>query len=211
MRMVCVELMTAEGNLWSRHVRPLSKFWQLHVTGKVLSQKEHWPTVLASYRHPPALHTYTLLLYHRPSIMDSRGDQRPPRSIRPGQTNSFQPTSPAPAYPDSAPYSRPPLSSNESSKANVSFQNVEKGDRNDHLDPHRQRTLPSAYQPQFTDPEHSDQFDPSRVARKKSLVKPDREKIDQNHRQWYYRSHVAQLEEEGYTRVGVLPSSTPTC
>lgn len=140
--------------------------------------------------------------------MDSRGDQRPPRSTRPG---SSQPASPAPAYPDSAAYSRPPLSSNESSKANVSFQNVEKGDRNDHLDPRRQRSLPSAYHPQLTDPEYSDQFDPSRVARKKSLVKPDREKIDQNHRQWHYRSHVAQLEEEGNTRVGVLPSSTHTC
>ena len=143
--------------------------------------------------------------------MDYRGDQRPPRSIRPGQLNSVQPTSPTPAYPDSAAYSnpRPPLHAAESSKAVVSFQNVERGDRNDHLDPHRQRTLPSAYHPQLTDPEHSDQFDPSRVARKKSLVRPDREKIDQNHRQWHYRSHVAQLEEEGNTRVGVMPSSTP--
>ena len=162
-------------------------------------------------RHPPALLTYTSFLYYHPSLMDSRGDQRPPRSTRPGQANSSQPTSPAPAYPDSTPYSRPPLSANESSKANVSFQNVEKGDRNDHLDPHRQRTSHSAYHPQLTDPEYSDQFDPSRVARKKSLVKPDREKIDQNHRQWHYRSHVAQLEEEGNTRVGVLPSSTPSC
>lgn len=142
--------------------------------------------------------------------MDYRGDQRPPRSNRPGQRNSFQPASPTPAYPDSAAYSRPPLPPSESSKAIVSFQNVEKGDRTDHLDPHRQRTLPSAYHPQLTDPEHSDQFDPSRVARKKSLVRPDREKIDSNHRQWHYRSHVAQLEEEGNSRVGVLPSSTST-
>ena len=69
--------------------------------------------------------------------------------------------------------------------------------------------MPSAYVPQLSgaDPEHSDQFDPSRVARKKSLVRPDREKIDPGHRQWHYRSHVAQLEEEGNTRVGVLPSS----
>jgi chitin synthase len=177
--------------------------WQLHVT--VFLPKG---TLLESYCHPPALLTYTSFLYSHFSLMDSRGDQRPPRSTRPG---SSQPASPAPAYPDSAAYSRPPLSSNESSKANVSFQNVEKGDRNDHLDPHRQRTLASAYHPQLTDPEYSDQFDPSRVARKKSLVKPDREKIDQNHRQWHYRSHVAQLEEEGNTRVGVLPSSTHTC
>ena len=183
---------------------------RLHVTEFLPKRNidpQCWPVIviLPSYILIPCFFTL------RPSIMDSRGDQRPPRSTRPGQTNSFQPTSPAPAYPDSAAYSRPPLSSTESSKANVSFQNVEKGDRNDHLDPHRQRTLPSAYQPQLTDPEYSDQFDPSRVARKKSLVKPDREKIDQNHRQWHYRSHVAQLEEEGNTRVGVLPSSTPTC
>lgn len=57
------------------------------------------------------------------------------------------------------------------------------------------------------DPEHSDQFDPARVARKKSLVRPDREKIDPGHRQWHYRTHVAQLEEEGSGRVGVMPSS----
>jgi hypothetical protein len=150
-----------------------------------------------------------LSYYHSSSMMDSRGDQRPPRSTRPGQRNSLQPTSPAPVYPDSAAYSRPPLAATESSKGIVSFQNTEKGDRNDHLDPHRQRTLPSAYHPQLTDPEYSNQFDPARVARKKSLVRPDREKIDPNHRQWYYRSHVAQLEEEGNTRVGVLPSSTP--
>ena len=142
--------------------------------------------------------------------MDYKGDQRPPRSTRPGQRNSFQPTSPIPAYPDAVTHSRPPLQPAESSKAFVSFQSLEKGDRHDQLDPHRQHTLGSAYHPQRTDPEHSDQFDPSRVARKKSLVKPDREKIDPGHRQWHYRSHVAQLEEEGNTRVGVLPSSMPT-
>jgi hypothetical protein len=179
---------------------------QLHVTGFLSFPKGPCWTLTVNIVILPPLLTYTSFLYNHPSLMDSRGDQRPPRSTRPGQANSFQPASPAPAYPDSAPYSRPPLSSTESSKANVSFQNVEKGDRNDHLDPHRQRT---AYLPQLTDPEYSDQFDPSRVARKKSLVKPDREKIDQNHRQWHYRSHVAQLEEEGNTRVGVLPSSTP--
>ncbi|KAJ3504799.1 hypothetical protein NLJ89_g7748 [Agrocybe chaxingu] len=70
--------------------------------------------------------------------------------------------------------------------------------------------MPSAYQPHLTggDAEYTEQFDPSRVSRKKSLVRPDREKIDPGHRQWHYRSHVAQLEEEGNTRVGVMPSST---
>lgn len=44
----------------------------------------------------------------------------------------------------------------------------------------------------------------ARVGRKKSLVKPDREKIEPGHRQWYYRNHVAQMENEGR----VMPSST---
>lgn len=48
--------------------------------------------------------------------------------------------------------------------------------------------------------------DTSRVGRKKSLVRPDREKIEPGHRQWHYRSHVAAAEDEG-NRVGVMPSS----
>ena len=210
MRMVCVEFMRAEGNFDSRH---------LFGCFQVLAVARDWvPSQLAHCRATvvqfivilPSLLTYTSFFNYLPSLMDSRGDQRPPRSTRPGQANSFPTSPPAPAYPDSGSYSRPPLA-NQNSKGNVSFQNVEKGDRNDHVDPQRQRTLHSAYQPQFTDPEYSDQYDPSRVARKKSLVKPDREKIDENHRQWHYRSHVAQLEEEGNTRVGVLPSSRLTC
>lgn len=43
----------------------------------------------------------------------------------------------------------------------------------------------------------------ARVGRKKSLVRPDREKIEPGHRQWYYRNHVAQMEDEGR----VMPSS----
>ena len=137
--------------------------------------------------------------------MDNRGDQRPPRSARPVSHSR----SSVPSYPDQPPTTQPPLQHNESSKAGVSFQNVELGDRHSALDSHKQRGMPSAYVPQLSggDPEHSDQFDPSRVARKKSLVRPDREKIDPSHRQWHYRSHVAQLEEEGHGTVGVMPSS----
>ncbi|CEL54318.1 chitin synthase [Rhizoctonia solani AG-1 IB] len=41
------------------------------------------------------------------------------------------------------------------------------------------------------------------MRRKKSLVRPDREKIEPGHRQWHYRSHVA----DG-ARVDVMPSAT---
>jgi len=137
--------------------------------------------------------------------MDNRGDQRPPRSARPLSHSR----SPAPPYPDQSPTALSPFPHSESSKAGVSFKNVEQGDRQGALDSYKHPRMPSAYAPQLsaTDPEHSDQFDPSRVGRKKSLVRPDREKIDPGHRQWHYRSHVAQLEEEGHSRVGVMPSS----
>lgn len=51
--------------------------------------------------------------------------------------------------------------------------------------------------------------------RKKSLVRPDREKIEPGHRQWHYRHHAAQLEEEaeevgpdGIRRGAIGPSAT---
>lgn len=128
--------------------------------------------------------------------MDSRTDQRPPRAARPASR---------PASAAVADHNRTSLFPSDS-KTGVSFNNVEQGDRNASLDGHRQRHMPSAYQPHLNDPELSDQFDPTKFGRKKSLVRPDREKIDPGHRQWHYRSHVAQLEEEGRGRVGVMPS-----
>ncbi|KZW00470.1 hypothetical protein EXIGLDRAFT_639196 [Exidia glandulosa HHB12029] len=47
-----------------------------------------------------------------------------------------------------------------------------------------------------------------RVGRKKSLVRPDRERIDPGHRQWYYRNHAAQAESKGTGRFGLMPSTT---
>lgn len=134
--------------------------------------------------------------------------QRPPRAVRP---QSLQhPRSPAPPYSDPVAQNTPRSPPAHSDfRTNVSFQSTERGDRNSTLDAQRQRTLPSAYQPHLSyagDPENSDYVDPSRVGRKKSLVRPDREKIEPGHRQWHYRSHVAQLEQEGNTRVGVMPS-----
>jgi chitin synthase len=132
------------------------------------------------------------------SIMDNRNSQRPPRAARPSQHLSQ-----SPAVSDQQ---RPQFPPSDSSKSGISFRNVEQGDRQAALDSHRQRTMPSAYQPQFnTDMEHMDQLDPAKFGRKKSLVRPDREKIDPGHRQFHYRSHAAQLEE-GHGRVGVMPS-----
>ncbi|CAE6461764.1 unnamed protein product [Rhizoctonia solani] len=42
------------------------------------------------------------------------------------------------------------------------------------------------------------------MRRKKSLVRPDRERIEPGHRQWHYRTHVA----DGGSNVAVMPSAT---
>lgn len=141
--------------------------------------------------------------------MDYR-EQRPPRAIRPGHNPQYSQSQSPPQEQYSSPPERPQFLPNEGSRGNVSFQNIERGDRHGPLDTQRQRTSTSAYQNQLSpglDPEGGDPFDPSRVGRKKSLVRPDREKIEPGHRQWHYRTHVAQLEEEGPGRVGVMPSS----
>lgn len=115
-----------------------------------------------------------------------------------------QPTSPPPgAY-----YGQPPLSP-RSAQPNITFQNTERGDRRGTLDGTRQRTMPSAYQNQFSPPhpdaETGEFLEHGMVGRKKSLVRPDREKIEPGHRQWHYRTHVEQMADD--TRVGVQPSS----
>ncbi|CAD6886141.1 unnamed protein product [Tilletia controversa] len=50
----------------------------------------------------------------------------------------------------------------------------------------------------------------SDMRRKRSLVRPDRERMDPNHRQWYYRNHAAQmdtLDAQGGP-IGFAPSTT---
>ena len=45
--------------------------------------------------------------------------------------------------------------------------------------------------------------------RKKSLVRPERERIDPSHRQWHYRNHAAQMDMQyGRSKLGYMPSST---
>lgn len=137
--------------------------------------------------------------------MDYRGDLRPPRAARPPQQQTQQQETDQPFF-----SSRPAFPHTDGSKGNVSFQNTERGDRHGQLDQPRQRNMPSAYQHQLppdVDPETGMPFDQGRVGRKKSLVRPDREKIAPGHRQWHYRNHVQQAEEEGNARVGVMPSS----
>lgn len=74
--------------------------------------------------------------------------------------------------------------------------------------------MSSAYHNQLPptpqDPEGGD-YGTDRVGRKKSLVRPDREKIEPGHRQWYYRTHAARLGDEGAGGVGVQPSSGSFC
>lgn len=143
--------------------------------------------------------------------MDNYG-QRPPRQPRPGASTGYShPQSPSsPSYPEQPPisyngFSRPPLQPNAGAVPNVSFQDSERGERTDPLEhPGRQRTAPSAYT-NITSPDPENGFqlgDTAMVGRKKSLVRPDREKIEPGHRQWHYRNHAAQLEDDG-----VIPSS----
>lgn len=130
--------------------------------------------------------------------MDYRGggERRPPRAPRPQQTHP---------YPQDQPPShhRPQFLPSEGSKGNVSFQNTERGQRSSPIDQQRQRSFPSAYthNPQV-DVESLEYGADSKVFRKKSLVRPDREKIEPGHRQWHYRSHAQKLEDEGSGRVG---------
>ncbi|CAO1634466.1 unnamed protein product [Parajaminaea phylloscopi] len=71
--------------------------------------------------------------------------------------------------------------------------------------------LPELHRGNSRDPESG--FSESNFRRKKSLVRPDRERMDPSHRQWYYRNHAAQLDAvdaQGRPthHVGFMPSTT---
>ncbi|KAF7293023.1 Glycosyltransferase family 2 protein [Mycena indigotica] len=126
--------------------------------------------------------------------------ERPPRQARPRQSTS---QSPAPTYPDpQTPQSyqqRSPIASPPPA-GGVTFRNLESGDRSAPL---ARPAVGAVGNNSFLGVDAE-----AGVMRKKSLVRPDREKIEPGHRQWHYRTHVAQLEEEAPGRVGVLPSTT---
>ncbi|EMD32671.1 glycosyltransferase family 2 protein [Gelatoporia subvermispora B] len=135
--------------------------------------------------------------------MDHRS-QRPPRSARPPQASS------PPSYPADNPNvpHRPPFAPSEPLRG-ISFQDNERGDRQDYIDQNRQHAY-SAYRTQSpTSPEpgylEAGGLD-SRVGRKKSLVRPDREKVEPGHRLWHYQQHAAQMQDEGGGNA--LPSTT---
>ena len=78
-----------------------------------------------------------------------------------------------------------------------------------HTDRQR-KCAPLAYQahlPFSGNLESQELSDNLQIRRKKNLVPPDCEKINSGHRQWPCCSHIAQLEQEGNARVGVMPSS----
>lgn len=143
--------------------------------------------------------------------MDRRG-QRPPRSARPP---SVQLPSPADYEPPNVPYgqhygNRPPMPPIDS-YTNVSFQGKETGDRHDPIDQSRARTYNAYNNHQLQLPESAGdaalaEGGASGVGRKKSLVRPDREKIEPGHRLWHYRNHAQQMEYEGGGNA--IPSST---
>ncbi|THH08720.1 hypothetical protein EW146_g8900 [Bondarzewia mesenterica] len=153
--------------------------------------------------------------------MDYRG-QRPPRSARPSISQS-PPSAPtvSPSYPGQPPtsygaYVRPPAQPYEGLRSggggNISFGTTERGDRHEPLDQPGRVRGHSAYHnmmpPTSPDPEgRYTMADAALAGRKKSLVRPDREKIEPGHRQWYYRTHAAQLEDESNTNL-VQPSTT---
>ncbi|KAH9854364.1 glycosyltransferase family 2 protein [Lenzites betulinus] len=151
--------------------------------------------------------------------MDYRG-QRPPRSTRPPSAQPTQPpTQSPPSYPAYPSYPDQPASAYRPSYPHeqargVSFQNNEVGDRHERLDQNRQR-LYSAYQstsppPVDADVEGAFVGADGRVGRKKSLVKPDREKIEPGHRQWHYRNHAAQMMNDGGDAIPSTTGNAPT-
>ncbi|ETS64860.1 hypothetical protein PaG_00830 [Moesziomyces aphidis] len=60
------------------------------------------------------------------------------------------------------------------------------------------------------DPESGFSAQNANFRRKKSLVRPDRERMDPNHRQWYYRNHAAHMDVIAGSggRLGYMPSTT---
>jgi chitin synthase len=157
-------------------------------------------------------------------------DARPPRSQRPrtsqsqhdqaGDPNAYaQYAAPDLAYPSRPPAQPVPSAFSGSSQTKVgvagpggmvSFQNKERGERSEAVEhPHRPPRMPSAYTHGAAGADANLESGygagGANVGRKKSLVKPDREKIEPGHRQWHYRTHAAQMENEN--RAGVMPSS----
>ncbi|SPC62340.1 probable chitin synthase 5 (csh5) [Ustilago sp. UG-2017b] len=81
-------------------------------------------------------------------------------------------------------------------------------DKRNLLDPNSSST--ALNQLNALDPESGFSAQNANFRRKKSLVRPDRERMDPNHRQWYYRNHAAHMDVMAANggRVGYMPSTT---
>jgi chitin synthase len=131
--------------------------------------------------------------------------QRPPRSVPPPSAQQQQ-------------HARSPLSQQQQPvQGAVSFAPNEQGDRAAPLpSERRQQRYSASFDPNaiaaqgITDDSTKDIEAPgAKMARKKSLVRPDRERIDPSHPQWHYRTHAARMGEQNGSNMAVLPSSKP--
>jgi chitin synthase len=130
--------------------------------------------------------------------------QRPPRSVPPPSAQQQQ-------------HARSPLSQQQQPvQGAVSFAPNEQGDRAAPLPSGRQQRYSASFDPNaiaaqgVNDESTKDLEAPgAKMARKKSLVRPDRERIDPSHPQWHYRTHAARMGEQNGSNMAVLPSSKP--
>ena len=114
---------------------------------------------------------------------------RPPRAQRPQSHQQL--------HVPSSPYS-PSEQHQAIPQTGISFQEYETGDRAGPLPPgSRQRRYSAAIE----DPQSVG----ARVNRKRSLVRPERERIEPGHRQYHYRNMASQLDE--HSTRNVMPSS----
>ncbi|PWN52391.1 putative chitin synthase 5 [Violaceomyces palustris] len=153
-------------------------------------------------QYRPPLSQYTEPTYSQspahsglgPAGFGQRLEQQQLRLI-PGQTVSFQEPQRVPAQ-RSGP-SRESIKDPYSDERKDSLQGVPRLDR-------------SSMNANPMDPESGFSAQNANFRRKKSLVRPDRERMDPNHRQWYYRNHAAQMDaiDSQGARVGYLPSTT---
>lgn len=126
--------------------------------------------------------------------------QRDPRQRAPTADNFAIPQASSRPQRSTMPQSTPIV------QPNVSFQEPERTWRSPPPTHHNTRPPLEYSKDSFTGPVtpgdaetgFSNPFSDSGFRRKKSLIHPDREKIDPGHRQWHYRQHAAQMEEEQY-------------
>ncbi|KAH7104913.1 chitin synthase-domain-containing protein [Auriculariales sp. MPI-PUGE-AT-0066] len=117
----------------------------------------------------------------------------------------------------SAPYGRPVPQPQSSMSSAIKFDDNERGDRAAPLPSETRagRYTNAAYASAPLPPTPNDlealedaEYAGGQVGRKKSLVRPDRERIDPSHRLWNYREHAREAETKSTGRIGLLPSTT---